>query len=182
MKKRILLPTLLIGALLTGSLALAGPGGCGGQGMGGYGSDHCAGGRCNDGGQGTVGIERHAERMGKRLEMIGTVLDLSEAQTQQLETQIKQQWQDNQQLREQIQTSRKALREAQSADSFNEADFRVKAAKQAELKTEMLVAKAKLKQQLYALLTPEQQEKADKLGGMMGKHGNGRHGGKGFGF
>lgn len=164
MKKRILVPTLVVGALLTGSLVLAGPGG--------HGRGDCGG---KGGGPGEMTFEQHEERMDRKLEMMGAVLDLTSEQKSQLETLFNQQYQDKQELRDQMHASREAMHEARNAKTFNEADFRAKAAKQAELKTEMMVAHAKLKQQVYALLTPEQQEKADTLGGLMGGRGKGGH-------
>ena len=116
--------------------------------------------------------------MGDKLEMMGAVLDLTSGQKAQLETLFNQQYMDHQDLRDQVHASREAMREAKNAKTFNEADFRAKAAKQAELKIEMMVAHAKLKQQVYALLTPEQQEKADTLGGLMGGRGKGGHHGR----
>ncbi len=113
--------------------------------------------------------------------MLETVLDLSEAQQEQIETLFNQQWQDKQQLREQLQASRNELREARTADIFNETDFRAKAAGQAELKIEMMVAKARLKQQIQALLSTEQREKAAKLGGLLEGRGKGHQGGYRFG-
>jgi Spy/CpxP family protein refolding chaperone len=174
MKKRILVPALVVGTLLTGSLASAGPGVFGG----GHGSKE---GDCNGRGQGGMSYEQHEERLEQRLEMLETVLDLSEAQQEQIETLFNQQWQDKQQLREQLQVSRKELREARTADNFNETDFRAKAARQAELKIEMMVAKAKLKQQVQALLSAEQREKAAKLGGLLEGQGKGHQGGHRFG-
>ncbi len=56
MKKRILVPVLIVGTLLTGSLASAGPGVFGA----GHGSK---GGDCNDRGQGGMSYEQHAERL-----------------------------------------------------------------------------------------------------------------------
>lgn len=170
MKKRVLIPVLVVGAMLTGSLVLAGPGG--------YGRGNCDG---SGKGPGAMSAEQHEDRMEHKLEMMSTVLDLTAEQQTQIEALLNRQYQDNKTLREQMQSSREEMHSARNAETFNEADFRVKAAKQAELKTEMMVAHAKLKQQIYALLTPEQQEKADTLGGMMGGHGEGRHHG-GFGF
>lgn len=172
MKKRFLIPTLIVGVLLTGSLALAGPGKCG----------NSYGGGCDGKKQGAMSYEQHEERMGQRLETMGTILDLTEEQKNQLEGLFNKQWQEKQPLRDEIQASRDELREAQTAANFNEADFRAKAARHAELKTEMIVARAKMKQEMRAILTPEQQEKADKLGGMMGGHNKGRRGGHKSGF
>ena len=176
MKKRILVPTLAVGALLIGSLVMAGPGG--------YGRGNCDGdGKSNGNGRGMMNYEQHEERMGQRMDRMETILDLTEEQKGQLETLLNQRYQDKQDLREQMQASREAMREARNADTFNEADFRAKSAVQAELKTEMMVENAKLKQQIRVLLTPEQLEKADTLSGLMGGSGKGRHhGSNGRGF
>ena len=175
MKKRTLIPALILGTLLTGSLALAGPGGCG----------TCSKkGGCDSQGQGqnrgAMTYEQHEERTDQRLEMMTTILDLTEAQQQQLGTLFKQQWQNNQQLRDQMQADRENMRNAKTGETFNEAEFRAQAAKRAELKTEMMVRKIKFQDELYAVLTPEQRVKMDKLGGMMG--GKGQRGGKGMFF
>ena len=121
--------------------------------------------------------EQHGERMDRHMEMMVTVLDLSAEQKGKLEALMTEQRQDKQQLREKIRASRDALREVEAAETFNEADFLAKAIKQAEVKTEMMAERAEMKQQIYALLTPEQQEKADKLSEMRGHRGKGRHGG-----
>ena len=168
MKKRILIPALVVGTLLTGTLVMAGPGG--------YGRGDCNG---KGGGQGAMTFEQHEERMGNKLDRMGAILDLTEAQKTEIEALFNEQWQDHQQLREQMHASRDEMRGAQTPGDFNETDFRAKAAKRAELKTEMMVQKAKLRQQVYNLLTPEQQEKADALGGMMSGGKGGHHGGYG---
>ncbi len=167
MKKTILLPTLLLGALLTASLAMAAPGGWGG---------------CNDRMSGAMNEEQHAERIEQRLKMMSTVLELSDAQKSQIATLLTGQWQNQQQRHAQLKDSREALQAGKTADSFNEAEFRAQAARQAEQKIEMMVEKAKLKQQIHALLTPEQQAKAELLGGRMGGCDKGRHAGGGCGF
>jgi protein CpxP len=183
MKKRVLIPALIIGTLLTGSLALAGPGfgggNCGGGNCGGYSDGGCNGKRA---GKGAMSFEQHEERVERRLQMMSAVLELTEDQQAQIEGLLNQRWQDNQQRREEMQASREAMRELRSADTFNESEFRTAIAKHNELKTEMMVDRAKMQQELYALLTPEQQEKAETLRGVMGGKGKGRHGGRGFGF
>ena len=166
MKKQVLIPTLIIGALLTGSLALAGPG--------------FGGGDCNGKGRGqdTMTYGQHEERMERRLEMMNAVLDLTEDQQEQIEALFNKKWQDKQSQREEMQAARDAMREVRTADTFDEADFRVRADTFADLKIELMVDRQKAKQEIYAIMTPEQQEKADKLGGMMGGKGHkgGRHG------
>jgi Spy/CpxP family protein refolding chaperone len=168
MKKSILIPALIIGALFTGTLVMAGPG------------SHGRGG-CDGNGPGAMNSERHEERVEQKLEIMTTVLELTEEQQTEIKTLLDQRHQDKQQLHEQMRASRDAMREARNAAPFNETDFRTKAAAQAELKADMMVEHVKLKEQIHALLTPEQQKKADTLGEMMGGHGKGRkHGRSGF--
>jgi protein CpxP len=170
MKKRILLPALIVGTVFTATLVMAGPGG--------YGRGNCNG---NGGGPGTMTFEQHEERVENKLERMGAILELTEAQKVEIAALFNDQWQDHQQLREQMHASRDEMRDVHSPGDFNETDFRAKAAKRSELKTEMMVQKAKLRQQVYNLLTPEQQEKADAIGGMMGGGKSGRHHG-GYGY
>lgn len=171
MKKRVLLPALLIGTLLTGSIALAGPG---------FGSGNCD--RSGHGkNRGAMSYEQHEDRMEQRLEKMSTILDLTDDQEDKIEALFNQQWQNNQSRRTAMQASRDEMHEAMNSTDFNEVDFRAKAAKHSELKTEKMVERAKMKQQLYAILTPEQQEKAEKLHLGMGR-GKGHHGRSGMGF
>ncbi len=184
MKKSILIPTLLIGLLMTGTTAFAWPGGNGNR--------NCDD-SCDRRGQG-MNYEQHQERMGNRLGKMAVILDLSDQQKEQLDKLFEKQWQDRQSMRAELQASRDEIREYKFGKDFNEADFRAKAQKQAELKTEMMVSQVKMKQQMYAVLTPEQQQKAEKLWdmrseGFFGKRdghrqcdGHGKHGAKGNSF
>lgn len=169
MKKRALIPTLVIGTLLTASLAVAAPGFGGKFGRG------CDG-DCSGRGQGPMTYEQHEERMGHRLEMMAAVLDLTADQQAQIKGLLDQQWQNRQADRDEMMASRDAMRAARLADPFDEADFRAKAAKQSELRTERMIERAKLQQAIKAVLTPEQQAKAETLRGVMG-FGNGKRGG-----
>lgn len=163
MKKQILIPALIIGTLFTATLVLAGPGGYGRGG-------------CDDNGPGAMNGKHHEERVEKRLEVMTTVLELTDDQQSQIKSLFDQRHQGKQQLREQMRASRDAMREAKNTSPFNEADFRTKAAAHAELKADMMVEHVELKQQIHALLTPEQQKKAETLGDLMGKKGKGKHG------
>jgi Spy/CpxP family protein refolding chaperone len=175
MKKTTLIPALLMGVLLSGGIAFASSGG--------QGRRNC-GDSCDRQGQGMT-YEQHEERMENRLEKMAVILDLTEQQKEQLENLFEKKWQDRQSMRAEMQASQKDLREYKQGKEFNEADFRAKALKHAELKTEMMVQRAKSKQQVFAVLTPEQQQKAEKLRGMhgesfFGKY-HGKRGGEGYG-
>jgi protein CpxP len=80
-------------------------------------------------------------------------------------------------MRTEMEASRKTLREYKQGNNFDESEFRAIAQKHADLKTEMMVQQAKTKQQIFAVLTPEQRQKAEKLRGMRGEGLFGKHGG-----
>jgi len=164
MKRKIVVATLLLGTLLSAGvgLALAESDSWGG----GYGRN----GNCAD------SAEDHAKRLEHRMAMMAEVLDLSEQQQAQIKQMLTSNYAQHQALREQLQKNRTALREQLQADSFDEQSFRSLAGKQAELKTELIVARARMKQQLNTVLTPEQQEKAKRLWQLRGKEHHGRHG------
>ena len=78
-------------------------------------------------------------------------------------------------MRTEMQASRDDLRAYKQGKEFNESEFRAKAQKHADLKTEMMVQRAKTKQQLYAVLTPEQLQKAEQLRAVQGDSFFGKH-------
>lgn len=173
MKKFTTTSVLLIAVLFAGTSAFAWPGYSGGKRHG----------DCDRRGEG-MSYEQHEERMENRLERMAVILDLSEKQKDQLEDLHEKHWQDRQTMRAEMQASRDELREYKRGNDFDEKEFRAKAQKHADLKTEMMVQKAKHKQDILAILTPEQQEKAGKLRDMRGEGFQGRgcqKDGKGYG-
>ena len=181
MKKTVLISFILVATLLFAGAAFAWPGH--------HGKGSCENSSKRDG-QG-MSQEQHQERMENRLEKMAVILDLTETQKKQIETLMDEKWENHQTMRTQMQAGQSELREYKQGDEFNESEFRAKAQKQADLKTEMMVQHAKTRQQLLAVLTHEQQQKAEKLKGMDGEgffgkrgdHGDGRghgmHKGKG---
>jgi protein CpxP len=103
-----------------------------------------------------AGHKRHFMRMAKEL-------GLSDLQKAQIKTIFKSGREANAPLRQQLAESRKQLREATRAAAFDEAAVRALAEQQARLQTELAVAKARMLSEVHALLTPEQQVKAEKL-------------------
>jgi protein CpxP len=164
MKNRILISTLLLTTLFAagGSLAVAGPG----FGRGGFGQD----GKCGK------TLEDSGERLVQRLAMLAEVLDLNEQQQGQINQLLTSHFEQSQNLRQQAQQNSADLRDQLYAKTFDEQGVRLLAEKQAGFKTELLVARAKLKQQIYQVLTPEQQEKAEKLRQLREAGGRGRRG------
>ena len=163
MKKRVLITTVLIGTLATAGIGLAFNGS---DRMMGYGRN----GNCT-----ATGAEQNA-RLEHRLGMMTEILGLNDQQQEQIKQLLATHFAQNRGLREQLQQSRDALREQQRSSSFDEQAFRTLAEKQANLKIELMVARGKLKQQIYALLTPEQQDKAERLQQLRGGRHHGRHG------
>lgn len=173
--KKIAIPlTAFLALLLTTSFALAGPG--------------KRAGNCNGKGQHgqVMTYEQHKVQMDNRLERMGVVLDLTAPQKEQLRNLFDQQWKERQAMRNEIQSSRAAMYSARWDKNFDEKEFRVQAQKHADLKTDMMVDRAKRQQQIVAILTPEQQNKMEQLRGMemgfQGKRGGMGHGmNSGFG-
>lgn len=109
------------------------------------------------------------EHQGHRLEMMATILDLSEGQQEQIRQLFAAERDSHQGLRQERHTARTALDELMRAQPFDETAFRNLAQQQADRQVDALVARARVKQQVFAILTPEQQEKADQLWVLMGK-------------
>ncbi len=153
MKKSIIIPTMLVGILLIAGSAFAWPSGHNNRNYNGFQGQR---------GQGMTYVQ-HKENMGNQLERMGVILDLTTQQKEQLESIFEQQWQDRQSMRTDRQVSREDLRGYNQGKDFNEDEFRAKAQKHTGLRTEMLVQFAKTRQQIFSVLTSEQQQKAEKL-------------------
>lgn len=172
MKKISTVSTLLLALLVAAGSVYAWPGGHGDRQYG----------NCDRRGAG-MNYEQHEKRMDNRLERMAVILDLSDEQKAQMKDLHEKNWQNRQTMRAQIQANRDELREYKFGKEFNEAEFRAKAQKLADLKTEMMVQRAKHKQDMFAQLTPEQQVKAEKLWDIRGQGFQGRgHGKDGAGF
>lgn len=169
MKKIMTIPVLILGALLISGMALAWSGGQGTHG--------CDGPRQGMG-KG-MSYEQHEERMERHLEFMGVALDLSDDQKKQLEDMGEKHWQERQELRGKLQAGREELRAMGRSADFDEEAYRAKAREQADLKTDMRAGRAKMKGQFFAVLTPEQQAKAEKLWDMHKERRHGQRGGCG---
>jgi protein CpxP len=100
--------------------------------------------------------ERHFDRMAE-------ALDLTPEQREQIKA-IRAAEQDKvAPLKEQLRKGREQLRVVTEQQPFDEAAVRALAADQAEIRTEMIVSHARVKNQIHALLTPEQREKAEQM-------------------
>jgi Spy/CpxP family protein refolding chaperone len=129
-----------------------GPGGSGGAGMMGPGP----GMRGGPGG-GPFGM------IGQELRM----LDLSDAQRQQVRAILDSHKDELKGIGDRMQTARKALHDAITADAVDETAIRTKAADVALVDADAAVLHAKMHAAVFAVLTPEQQQKAKELRGTM---------------
>lgn len=170
MKKTTIVTMLIVGLLLAGTHAFGWPGG---QDRGGQDCNQRSAQRMND--------EQRQQRQEQQQEKMAIILDLTESQQQELQTLHEQRQQLQQSLRTEMQASRDKMRSAGSDSDFNEAEFRATAQQHAELKTRMMVERAKGRQAMQAVLTPEQLKKAQQLEGMRGGHSGNYGEGRGHG-
>jgi Spy/CpxP family protein refolding chaperone len=113
-------------------------------------------------GQGTgTEAQGHGERRGNRIEMLATVLNLTDAQKEQAKTIFAGARQSSQSLRQDLRKNQDALAAAVKAN--DEAQIDSLAATQGNLTSQMTAIQAKAFASFYNILTPEQKEKADKL-------------------
>ena len=129
-----------------------GPGGPGGAGMMGPGPG-MRGGPCG----GPFGM------IGQELRM----LDLSDVQRQQVRAILDSHKDELKAIGDRMQTARKALHDAITADAVDETAIRTKAADVALVDADAAVLHAKMHAAVFAVLTPEQQQKAKELRGTM---------------
>lgn len=106
-------------------------------------------------------------------------LDLTADQQSRIKALVEGERQSTAPLHKQLAEGRKDLRQALQPATFNEAAARSLLASQASVRADLVIAHAKLRQQIFALLTPAQQQEAAKLRGLMGgpERGHHRHGG-----
>ena len=110
---------------------------------------------------------------GMRMDRMAEMLGLSDTQKEQVSAILKAEQEKTGPLRQQLFENRKQIMETAVSGKFDEAAVRAIAAKQAPIITELMVSHARAKSEIHALLTPEQQARAQKLGPMMGpRHGH----------
>lgn len=97
------------------------------------------------------------------LTRIADELGLNESQRQQVETMIKDQQEQDEPLMSKIAAGKRQLWEASQGGAMDEAAVAELAAEQGKLMSEMMVSRIRLKNQIFAILTPQQQEQAAKL-------------------
>jgi len=159
MKRTITISVLSIAMLLSSGVVFAWPG-----------SGYQINGR-NFRGHSEHGMnqEQHQEQMETRLKRMGIILGLTEQQKNKLQSLSEKQWEKRQALRVEMQANQKDFRNYRQSKEFNPDEFRIKVQKFADLKAEMIVQRATAREQIFAILTPEQQQKAEDLRELRGK-------------
>lgn len=112
----------------------------------------------------------------KRFELLTIALDLNESQQAQIKKIVKKERQQMKQYRTQMADDKTRLWALMSEQPFNETEFRSLATKLADQKIDMMVNRVKTKQKVFAILSAEQQEKAQKIWDLIssGKRGKGK--------
>jgi len=90
-------------------------------------------------------------------------LNLTEAQQQQVRTLTQQNREQARSVAQRLRTAMEAQRKAVASIPVNEALIRSTTAELAEAQTEMAIHQARLRSDVFALLTPEQQADAKKM-------------------
>ena len=90
-------------------------------------------------------------------------LDLTEAQREQVRQLTEQHRQQTRALVERAHASGDAQRQAMEAPAFNEQQVRAAAQALAEVQTDLAVQQARLRSDIYALLTSEQQQRLQQM-------------------
>jgi Spy/CpxP family protein refolding chaperone len=90
-------------------------------------------------------------------------LDLTDAQQEQVRQLSQQSREQMRALMERMRTAQEARRQAVEAIPFNESQVRAAMRDLAEIEADLAVAQARLQNDIYALLTAEQQQRLQKM-------------------
>ena len=104
-------------------------------------------------------------------------LELTDTQREQVKAVMESHRDEQKAIGDRMQAARKALHEAIAADTFDETAVRAKAAEIGAVEADAAVLQARIKSEIFAILTPEQVKKAKDLRSQMEnrmKDGRGR--------
>jgi protein CpxP len=104
----------------------------------------------------------HGRHEGRMLHWMSSELNLTDAQQAQIKTILQAEHAKIQPLVQQLRKNQQA-QDASLNGSFDEAKAQAFAASQAQIMTNVIVERQRAKSQIYAVLTPEQQQKAIEL-------------------
>jgi periplasmic protein CpxP/Spy len=105
---------------------------------------------------------RHGRHSGWMLQRMAAELNLTEAQQAQIKNILQAEKAKTQPLRQQLRQNRLA-QDGNATGAFDEARVRAFADKQAQLMSDLTVERARAKSQIFAVLTPDQRQKAVAL-------------------
>jgi Spy/CpxP family protein refolding chaperone len=97
------------------------------------------------------------------LHVLAVALDLTEAQQEQIRTIVAGQRDTMQQLGQRMRTARQGVEAAVRAPQVNEAGIRSAVAALSQVQADAAVVRAQVRQEVFALFTPEQRAKAEQL-------------------
>ena len=100
---------------------------------------------------------------GRMAARIASELQLTDAQKEQIISILQAEKSKTQPAMQQLTQSQQQLLAATKGGSFDEAQVRSIASQQAQLRTDMIVERARVKAEIYKVLTPEQRTKADAM-------------------
>ena len=105
-------------------------------------------------------------------------LGLSDAQQQQIKGILETEQPKMQPLMQQLKQERQEMNALTESGTFDEAAVRAAAGKQAQTETDLAVERARVKSQIFAVLTPDQRTKAQEMEknfeGRRGRWGHGK--------
>lgn len=155
MKRKIIAVSALLAVLFAGGYSAQ----AGSMGMG------CRGAHAEAGKHGCR-TKMNCKEEGGCLEHFSRMADalgLSENQRQEIEAVVNAQQENNAPLMEKIAEGKRQIMEASKSGEMDEAQIAGLAEEQGRLMGEMMVSRIKMKSQIFALLTPEQQKKAEEF-------------------
>ena len=110
-----------------------------------------------------VAAQGSGPRRGARVGMAQRALDLTDAQREQIRQLAQKNREQMRALTDRAEAAREAAREAVDVASFSEEQSRAAAEEVAAAQVELAVHRARSRSEVYALLTPEQQQRAQDL-------------------
>lgn len=117
-------------------------------------------------------MEMMDQRREQRLERMAVLLDLTPEQQKSIKALGDKQREAQRTNSDKMRDLRDKMRDLRDAKEFNVNSYRTMAHQQADIKVDLMVQRNQHKDAILALLTPEQQEKAQKLWEMRGPKGN----------
>ena len=112
----------------------------------------------------------HPMMMEHMLDRAAAHLGLSDEQKARIKAILDAEKPTMQTLRDQLKANHQELEAATANGAFDEAQVKAIAARQGETTAALIVEREKVKSQIFAILTPEQRQKAEQFHQRMGRH------------